>query len=428
LASLINCGFAGSSIGRLGIGLRAALAALVAVWLAGAVAAEPATGARLAVSLTALSRELETAGASSPELATLGGLNWLEGCAWDDRRNDVVLLGRTVPELPELRTEDLVVALRNAWMVYAERRGDTLFYSNPGCSIDPDPAALARLQDCAEKMRQAKTPQDTEEWKALWRSTCAYPQQVRVLGIPFNTHFARVMVDADYEMKSFVNGTSRIGLEGVPSLTALNLSASRKAWQANQPTSSGMSLNRFWFSPQTVQYSAEAGIARVDACPVGLLTEEEYLSRGQVAGAGRAGALAQQFAEGFTGNYQEIAVRRPLYRELENLFRLVAVAKMLRSKTTAADWTYFLERYPVPEVQVPSTLQGLPSIAHWTQEKAVPGGKETMQIWLPSCGGVGIDVELDRSRIVRPSGPQLTELRRTVFASRPSPAAWRWTF
>lgn len=411
--------------------ILAVLAVAIAGWLglASRSWAAPAARGGLAVSLTALASELERGGPSaSGELETLGGLNWLEGCVWDERRADAVLLGRAIPGLPELRTEDLVVALRNAWMVYAEQRGNTRTYSNPGCSIDPDPEVFARLQECSRKMREASTPAQTEEWKSLWKSTCQCPQQVRVLGIPFDTHFAQVMVDADYEMKTYVNGTAEVRLEAIPSLTALRLASARKAWAAGRGPASEMSFNRFWFAPGTVRYSVDTGIAELDACPIRLLTEEEYLAQGKLSGAGRAGELARQFTAAFTANFEDLASRRPLYRQLEGLFRLVAVAKLLRGKASSADWSYFLQRYPVPERPVSRTLPGLPSIAHWTQERTTPGGKETLQAWLPSCGGVGIDIELDRSRLERPADRRLEKMRQNVFASRPSAGSWSWAY
>ena len=48
--------------------------------------------------------------------------------------------------LPPLYFEDLVIALRNAWLRYARLEGNTRIYEDPGCSIDPEPAVLRKLQ------------------------------------------------------------------------------------------------------------------------------------------------------------------------------------------------------------------------------------------------------------------------------------------
>ncbi|MBI2876343.1 MAG: hypothetical protein HYY20_05625 [Candidatus Tectomicrobia bacterium] len=115
------------------------------------VASPPGPGQ--AVSLQVLQKRLASCmpGQRCPdELLRLAGLTSLRGLVEDPQHHDWILLGQADPRHPPLLTEDLVVALRNAWLKYATRKGSTLFYDPPGCSIDPDPQTLAGIANVKE--------------------------------------------------------------------------------------------------------------------------------------------------------------------------------------------------------------------------------------------------------------------------------------
>src|SRR5213593_546291 len=56
------------------------------------------------------------------ELLHLGGLTRLEGVVRGDNDGDWILIGQREAGKPPLWTEDLVLALRNSWLRYAQRR------------------------------------------------------------------------------------------------------------------------------------------------------------------------------------------------------------------------------------------------------------------------------------------------------------------
>ena len=137
----------------------------------------------------------------------LFGITKITGYVIDEKNKDLILIGKADDTLPPLYLEDFVIALRNEWLKYDERKGNTYYHSNPGCSIDPDSRVLGELQNLIPQILGGSDPNDVQRSLDRWRSKCSQPQQVRVLGIPFNTRFANVMVDADYDMKRLVDGS-----------------------------------------------------------------------------------------------------------------------------------------------------------------------------------------------------------------------------
>ena len=104
-----------------------------------------------AVSLSVLQNRLQQ---SQPAAGTMkmAGLTSITGYVEDKSNQDLVLLGTTNASLPPLHTEDFVVALRYAFLKYAEFKDNTYYYSYPGCSIDPQPEVLAELQHVGDQI------------------------------------------------------------------------------------------------------------------------------------------------------------------------------------------------------------------------------------------------------------------------------------
>lgn len=383
---------------------------------------------RRAVSVRVLQQDLQrsqTRGAPSNELLTLCGLKRVLGYALDSRSKDLVILGERDPQLPSLHTEDFVVALRNAWLKYAELRGDTNYYSDPGCSIDPDPGVFQELQRNAEQMSRHASLEKIQAAIKRWESKCREPQQVAVLGIPFNTRFAKTMVDADYHMKSLVNGVDSLPGVGLTSLTDLMLNKVKADLHVDQsPTAGLLLMNRFWFYPGANQYGYDDGAVLLDKCPVILLTEEQYLSHGgRISGKGQVNAMAGEFAESFSRHFGEIAEQRPIYLQLEALFRFFALAKILKREGVDqdVDLNYFLDEFEVPYARVDPTLPGVPCVKEFQ-------GSEVLQFWLPSCGGVSISIAVESADFQKDQSGRLTKLKEAALKQRPSEKALSWDF
>ena len=104
--------------------------------------------------------------------------------------------------------EDLVVAIRS---IDAARMGGMR------CSIDPTPEGIARLQEILSSKSQIPNPQE------IFRSMeeALGPQQVTVGGVPADTHFAQVLVAADYQMKRIGMGLESSGVAELPSYLSM---------------------------------------------------------------------------------------------------------------------------------------------------------------------------------------------------------------
>ena len=74
-----------------------------------------------------------------PEMKSFYGITRLYGFLWDEEGRDLVLFGEADAEKPSLHFDDFVVSLRNAYCLYCQREGNTMYYSDPSITIDPDP-------------------------------------------------------------------------------------------------------------------------------------------------------------------------------------------------------------------------------------------------------------------------------------------------
>jgi len=379
--------------------------------------------AKRAVSLKTLQQKLEAfskSGAVPDGIVRLGGLNTVEGYIIDAANKDIILVGSVIPGSPPLYLDDLVIALRNSWYEYAVLRGHTNYYTNPGCSIDPDPAVIQKLFALGQSNRENSSGSNEEEYLTEWQNIGRSPQAVRVLGIPFDTHFARVMVKADYDMKNLVNGSDNPDIPGFTSLLDMNLEEAKDAMLKGDAAFSGFSLNRFWFFPGKNLYREENNAVMIEKCPVILLTEEQYLSKGKIAGYGGGSPLALKFTESFSEKYNEISARRPIYVELENLFRFVAITKVMKymsaREKSGLDLGYFLKQYSVPKTPVDRTLPGRTNVKRFETriDLQQQGSYHTYRLWLPSCGGVGIEIEISKSNFIRSKAVKTVSTDKTT--------------
>ena len=124
------------------------------------------------------------------------------GEAWrlDDRGTFVgISTGR-----PVLWLDDLVVALRTARDV----RTDGI-----SCSIDPSTAGLARMQQFLASSGEMLSSDPNAAIIEIEESLG--PQRITVAGVPTTSHFARVMVAADFRMKCLAMNFEPSPVKGV---------------------------------------------------------------------------------------------------------------------------------------------------------------------------------------------------------------------
>lgn len=359
----------------------------------------------------------------------LDDLTILDGYLTDPRDHDVILLGRSDPDRPPLHVEDLAVALRSAWGKYDERRGNTIYTTDPGCSIDPDPDVIRELENLAGRLFASGSDGGIEAWNRI----CRKPQAVRVMGVPFHSRFAKIMVEADYDMKSQVDGSDPLEIPGFVSLTDMTLAQVRRQVQAGQTQGLALSsMNRFWFSPGESLFEETDGMVLIRRSPVTLLTHQTFVNAGgKIADAAAHDPLARLFADNFTRLFDQVAERRPIFRQLEGLFRFVAVARLLEVKVRASPFAgtlaYLLEGFPVQATRVDEHKPGQASVKGFEHRQEVPGGLQILNLRLPSCGGVAMPIDVSPGRFRRSSAPTLAGTYATALRAKDTAEGVSWT-
>lgn len=384
----------------------------------------------LAVSLRRLQVELRDCGGSNrcrEEVLYLGGLTEVLGYVEDLEARDLVLVGQEEDGLPPIRSEDFAVTLRNAWLEYAPVRGRTVTYSYPGCDIRPTAETLDRLNAVGARL-DAAGMEGVEPVVEAWREVCREAQTISVFGVPDRSHFSAVMVTADYHLKDITNGGTELDLPGLRSLTELQFAAAKKAVVEGRPLARG-SLNRFWLLPGDGTYEEAPGIVTVDV-PVRVDTHRIGQDRsGELVDVQGRDPLAEEFARDLSLLYDHLAGVAPEYRELANLFQLLAVAKVMHLRgpheSVGLDLDYLLHGLPIEAVEVPSALPGRSSVERFVHQEEAPGGHFEARLWMPSCGGVEMRVEPELEELVA-DAPGLEALRQTVLAARPTPETLSW--
>ncbi|HVW00462.1 MAG TPA: DUF1598 domain-containing protein [Planctomycetaceae bacterium] len=243
---------------------------------------------------------------------------------------------------PPIRLGDLLVALR-----CLERDGKF------GCSIDPRQEALEKL---GQWLKQQPIATSTDQAKSRFEQSAEIVgmQDVKVWGVPAESHFAQVLVEADYRMKRIGLGLDHPPVKGLHSHLA-TLGAH------------GNSMQRWWFVPQYDDFvRTEDGLGYQPAGPrAQVLAQEELVDQqGRRSDAGNTRQSTQKWARHFSKKFPELADRVPVFAEMRNLFDLAIVAALFKKEQIPqrAGWRpgLFLDaaraptkRGPVPR-QVPT--------------------------------------------------------------------------
>jgi hypothetical protein len=389
-----------------------------------------------AISLNALQLKLKSCvpnGSCSPELFQLAGLSRLEGMIIDRTNNDLILYGRSSGNSPPLNLDDLVIALQHAWLKFAKRNDNVVETMSPGCSIDPFPENIRALEAIDQQTHPRTSLAEQEKQLEMWRLECEKPQAVRVLGIPFNSHFAKVMVQADYDLKRLADGSDVLDLPGFVSITDEYIDQAQTALSEQKPIAlPGSILNRFWLYPGENTYEEADDAFFIKRSPVTLQTELMHSNaKGEISGAGVSDPSAGRFANDFTLLYERIEEDRAIYQELEGLFRFVAVATILKDRSERSaplNLGYLLDEYKVPEVKVETSLAGRHAVKEIQQTSEDSSGRREVHFWLRSCGGV--DIALDRWPVttsLEQTGT-LAALKAAILKAKPAPDALYWDY
>jgi hypothetical protein len=190
-----------------------------------------------------------------------------------------------------------------------------------GCSIDPVPERLAALQRYVAANSGPVLPnQAVGRFRQMTQVLGMH--DVRVMGVPAETHFGQLLVEADYRMK----------------LMALNLEDPRiRGFQSQLELlrAQGNAYQRFWFIPlyEPFQTTEDRTAFQFSGQRAQLLSQEEYTNhKGERTAAPSTRVSTQQFAKGFTDKFPEIAEAMPVFAQMQNLFDLAVLAALIKKE------------------------------------------------------------------------------------------------
>ncbi len=217
---------------------------------------------------------------------------------------------------PVLQLQDLVVALR-AFPPGDDRKSPFIY-----CSIDPTPEGLARFQQVLNQIGRTigrgDAPQIVQQLQASQGM-----HVITVGGVPATTHFAQVLVEADYRMKLI-----GIGLERPPVRLASYVA------RANPAQISRNALQRWYFVPdyQCVRVSDDADAMQLVGEGVRLVGENELVSSQgtRSVSAQATNRASDAFVHAFTKVYPALAERAPIFAELRNCIDMAVAAAFIQ--------------------------------------------------------------------------------------------------
>ena len=371
----------------------------------------------------AIGRQLDMGRQLTNEMRHLVGLTRVQYVFLYPETGDIVIAGPAEPWAedasgrvrglesgrPIVELQDLVVALRafppggaNSPMI--------------GCSIDATPEGLASLQDFIKQQmpRTVSANTDVRPIAAAMRTSLGN-QVVSVLGVSPQTHFAQVLVEADYRMKLI-----GIGLEQPPIKLASYVSLANPSQVARN------AMQRWFFTPnyECLRVSEDEQALELVGLGVKLVNADEVVQAdGSRAATGSVDRASRRFVDSFTKKYPELAAKSPVYAQLRNLIDLSVVAAYMQQRDFygRASWTAAtfadeqklpVETYQAP-VEVPSAINLLQKGGQWM---------------MPIGGGVSIEAAqaLDAENLLEDEGGGVQKARGEITLDHLTEGQWWW--
>jgi hypothetical protein len=302
---------------------------------------------------------------------------------------------------PPIRIDDLTVALR------VLQRSNNL-----GCSIDPVQSRLAAMQ---RYIRANSFATSTAGAKARYKKMANILglQDVRLWGVPSDSHFAQTLVEADYRMKLISVGLERSNVRGFRSHLALL-------------SPRGNSIQRWWFTPlYDAFYRTEDGDAyQITGQRVQLVASDEVTdSAGKRSDAAFTRASTKKYAQQFTNHFPKMAESSSVFAELQNLFDLAIVAALIKKERldVKVGWQMNLFLDPARATLVKAVVpRQVPSAFNYRTSR----GRSLVGL---IGGGVVVDPLETVSKIAfRPGKPQKLDDVRKGSLNREPPAKHPW--
>ncbi len=386
----------------------------------------PATDLKQAVEIRKISlRALESAcqhyltensGKLPDEIKYLGGLQRIQYVFVYPEQNDIVLAGPAegwkiddngyvVGETtgrPVLQLDDLVVALRT--VTSAREAGIS-------CSINPTEAGMAALNQLLETQRQSGQTLNRSKLEPKMQEAFG-PQQIALTGVPANSHFARVLVAADYRMKRLAMKLDPAPIRGLPSYVDLLSDNSAEVENVNP---------RWWLACnyEPVAKSDDNLAWELRGQGVKCLTQNDVIAAdGTAQATGSSSPLAQKWADMMTDKFEALAAVEPIFGELRNVMDMCVVAAIIDQYELGATAGCNLNLFTL------SSSELMPE--HWFAPKTVPpqcSFLKTKSGWVVTASG-GVQIESFRVASNVEANESIQQVRTS--AGTPNGTSWYW--
>ena len=357
-------------------------------------------------------------------MKNLAGLTRIKYVFFYPESNDIVVAGPAEPWVetetgrmigmesgqPVMELQDLAVALRT---FAPEGKKNQLVY----CSIDPTQEGLQRMQQFLSRVGSPRSIGDQQFTNFVvegLRESLGL-QTISIGGVAANTHFAQVLVEADYRMKLI-----GIGLERPPVRIASYVSLANPAAVARN------AMQRWYFVPnyERVKVSEDGHAAEFVGSGVKLVGEDEVVDgTGARRGSGGQSGASRKFTRSFTDNYEELARKAPVYGQLRNCIDLLVTAAFIQQNGLyeAAGWDLGAlgneELYPVQNLNTPKQVA-----------TAVNSMWKNRRLMTPVGGGVEIraDQALSSQNLLADDQGDVAKVRDSIDLSDLPADAWWW--
>jgi hypothetical protein len=186
-------------------------------------------------------------------------------------------------------------------------------------------------------------------------------QVVRYIGQVENTGLGRVLVDADYLMKKCAIGLARPDVPGFRCVDAI---------QREMGVDHLGAVRRFWFVPEQMRFLRSGNVILFDSGRMTLKTEYMFLE-----GKGSPAEPADlAFAEFWTRNYALFEQAEPVYQELFEYARCVALAKYLKQNRVPLQGFLLEHRDLLLAEETPVSVPTLRRPSDWLPQTEIYGG------------------------------------------------------
>lgn len=323
-----------------------------------------------------------------PELNDIVLAGPAEGWKVDDQGN---VVGATSGR-PVLTIDDLMVALRVAEAANA---------SGISCSIDPTPEGIQRMQQLSSSRQLSSNPQVASKQM----QEAVGPQSITVTGVPATSHFARVIVAADFRMKRLAMNIEPSPVDGMPGFLTL----------LRGRTANNM-MPRWWIAPnyEPLERDQNGFAWELKGQGVRCMTEQDFMdSAGQKQHSGKADPTAQKWADTFTQKFEELAREDSTFGQLRNVMDLAVVGALIAKERLAERAGFaapnLMSEQPIAEFPAPRSVP--------SQASFVKAGRS----WIVSVSG-GVQIfpwqVADRT--------QVSSSLATTLGEKPAGKSWYW--